>query len=149
MKVLLRELWTCQVKWDQPVPYHMRDTWLSLFRVLKALTRCLIPRWYSFLSSPVSWQLHILFDASTPAFKEVIHLCCDGSYGNVETALVMVKTKVPTTQKLTIVRLELNGALSASKLRAATVSKLQSPQEDIFAWSDSSAALGWINRKKR
>ena len=57
----------------------------------------------------------------------------------------MSKTKVAPLSSTTIPRLELCGTLLVSKLLSTVMEALDIPLESVYAWTDSSIVLGWIN----
>ncbi len=62
------------------------------------------------------------------------------------TTLIMSKTKVAPLKSITIPRLELCSAHLLSKLLVHVIEALDVPLlSQVFAWTDSSIVLGWLN----
>ena len=57
----------------------------------------------------------------------------------------MAKTNVAPIQRMTIPRLELCGAVLLSRLLSHTSEILLIPENDIYAWTDSTVVLGWLS----
>ncbi|XP_072377845.1 uncharacterized protein [Diabrotica undecimpunctata] len=96
-------------------------------------------------------ELHGFADASTKGYEAVIYtrtLCPE-----VKTSLIVAKTKVAPVKGLTTLpRLELCVALLLSRLMKRTIQALNRSDVEIYAWSDSTITLAWIqgqpNRSK-
>ena len=63
----------------------------------------------------------------------------------ITVSLVTAKTRVGPVKKLTIPRMELNGALLLARLLKMAAEDLEILLPSIYAWSDSTIALGWIS----
>ena len=63
--------------------------------------------------------------------------------------MVISKTKVAPIKRLTIPRLELCGAKLLAQLLHHTQQALSVPTEDVFAWTDSTIVVSWLNGNPR
>ena len=107
MKILLQQLWEQRVDWDDAVPQPIVEAWLQWrSELLNLLTKKHIPRCYFDKATQIStMQLHGFSDASERAYAAVIYLRMTDSSNNVQTSLVISKTKVAPIKRLTIPRL--------------------------------------------
>ncbi len=67
----------------------------------------------------------------------------------MHTALVVSKTRVAPIKRLTILPLELNGALILAQLHSHCKEVLTLPTSSIHAWTDSTIVLSWLQGNPR
>ena len=149
-KILLQKLWLERLDWDEPVPDEILEQWARWRNELPMLSTHQLPRCYhpkdSFI---VSTQLHGFSDASEKAYSGVVYLRMEDSDGFIHTSLVVSKTRVAPIKQLTIPRLELNGALTLAKLLSHCKEVLDLPVDSMYAWTDSTIVLSWIQGNPR
>ena len=109
------------------------------------IPRCYYPR----EANIVSTQLHGFSDASEKAYSGVVYLRMEDSNGMVHTSLVASKTRVAPIKRVTIPRLELNGALILAQLLFHCKEVLDLPLGSVYAWTDSTIVLAWIQGNPR
>ena len=113
-KILLQMLWLENIGWDDSVPDPILERWSKWRRELPLLSAHHIPRcYYPKEANIVSTQLHGFSDASEKAYSGVVYLRMEDSSGMVHTSLIVSKSRV---KRLTIPRLDLNGALILAQL---------------------------------
>ena len=140
---ILQRLWEVKLDWDDPIPEHIHGVWSQWRRELPLLMTIHIPRCYSpSREAIVSTQLHGFSDASEEAYAGVVYTRIRYSSGRVDTSLIISKTKVSPIKRLYIPRLELCGAQILARLLCHTMKILKIPVRSIFAWTDSTVALG-------
>lgn len=88
--------------------------------------------------------LHSVAWASEKAYSGVVYLRMEDSTGAVHTSLIVSKTRVAPIKRLTIPRLELNGALIMARLISHCKDVLDLPLDSVHAWTDSTIVLAWI-----
>ncbi len=96
-----------------------------------------------------SVQIHGFCDASENAYAGVVYIRMIDSDSNVHISLVIAKTKVAPIKRLTIPRLELCGAYLLSQLLHHIRDLFSITMDNIFAWTDSTIVLGWLNGNPR
>ncbi|XP_064387758.1 uncharacterized protein LOC135335954 [Halichondria panicea] len=139
-------LWECKVDWDGPVPSDIQDAWIQWRKELPLLSQKKIPRCYfDKKSQPHCLQLHGFSDASEVAYAAVVYLRITDKSENAQISLVMSKTKVAPIKRLTIPRLELCGAQLLAQLIHHVRQVLEIPLSNIFAWTDSTIVLNWLD----
>ncbi|GFW85048.1 integrase catalytic domain-containing protein [Trichonephila clavipes] len=92
-------------------------------------------------------QLHIFCDASPRVFGAVAYFRYVTANDDIYTSFITAKSRVSPLKKLTLPRLELLGAVLASRILKYLTSKFKFPILKFFLWSDSSIALHWIKGK--
>ncbi|KAL0861024.1 hypothetical protein ABMA27_009546 [Loxostege sticticalis] len=84
-------------------------------------------------------------DASEKAYSCVIYSCVANANGPPTIKLLAAKTRVaPLTQKTTLPRMELCGALLLSQLVEKTKAAFKGHEIKVRAWCDSQVVLAWL-----
>ena len=149
-KILIQQLWSAKVGWDDPVPEAILKEWLLWRSELHLLSSHHIPRYYYPKQAIISSvQVHGFSDASEKAYSGVVYIRMSDSNALTHTSLVMSKTRVAPIKRLTIPRLELCGALLIAQLLSHCKKILEVPMERVFAWTDSTIVLNWIQGNPR
>lgn len=149
-KILLQTLWLEKVGWDDLVPESILQQWSRWRQELPMLSNHHIARCYYPKSVMIaSTQLHGFSDASEKAYSGVVYLRMEDTNGIVHTSLVTSKTRVAPIKALTIPRLELNGALILAQLLFHCKEVLGIPLSSVYAWTDSTIVLAWLQGNPR
>jgi hypothetical protein len=145
LKCNFQELWRLGLDWDEEIPHVIAEQvrqWLEGVSYLKGWK---IPRCY--FKKPWNLdglELHVFSDASEKAYGACLYLICRTSSGLV-SSLVMSKAKVAPLKRVTLPRLELLGAVLASRLVLSVRTALYLPDTiECRCWTDSMVVLGWI-----
>ena len=150
VKVLLQQLWTSKIDWDDVIPAAIQHIWEKWERELPALNEHLISRCYFPTNVDIgSIELHGFSDASEVAYGGVVYLRAIDSSQGVHVSLVMAKTKVAPIKPLSLPRLELCGAVIVSRLLRHCSEVLGIPLGATFAWTDSTIVLSWLRGNPR
>lgn len=148
-KILIQQLWTLGVAWDEDVPDPLRSMWIKYHTSLTALEQIQFPRWIGARDGTVV-QLHGFADASESAYGGVIYARCQMPDGQVRVSLLTAKTKVAPLQQITLPRLELCAAVLVSKLlRSVMATYGIETTDNCVMWSDSQVTLSWIRKAPR
>ena len=120
-KILLRRLHieaNKKLQWDDPIAEEDRDDWLSFFQDMFQMTtatfqRCVRP--YDAVGDPV---LVMFSDGSNEAYGACSYARWETHSGEYLSRLIASKSRVAPSRKISIVRLELCGALLSARLAA-------------------------------
>lgn len=142
-KLLIQEVWTLKVDWDQQLPPDVIRKWTEFLDNLQELAKLEVPRWMN-MTSTGQLEIHGFCDASSKAIAAVVFCRNADSDGIVTTRFMCAKTKVAPLKRLTIPRLELSGAVLLTKLVKQVLRVLQRDDLRIYLWTDSTITLTWI-----
>ena len=101
----------------------------------------LLPVWRHHLKL----RLHGFSDASEDTYSAVVYLRTTYDTGTPTMALVAAKTKVAPLKRQSIPRLELCGAQLLANLLTNVRNALNIDLNHVFAWSDSTIVLHWLD----
>ncbi|XP_064646772.1 uncharacterized protein LOC135499753 [Lineus longissimus] len=93
-----------------------------------------------------SYRDNKISDASPHAYGASVYITCDG-----KTSLVMAKTRVRPLKDITLPRMELMGALIATRLTKHILNALSNSVQinNSTLWTDSQIVLHWIKGNKK
>ncbi|XP_073831630.1 uncharacterized protein [Musca autumnalis] len=148
-KLLLREVWRYDIRWDEDIPNELFDIWNNWRDELKNVAQVSVPRHYFGIGLPETVELHIFVDASEDAFSAVSYWRSIKSDGEIEVSFITSKTKCAPLKSMTIPRLEIQAAVLGTRL-LCTIEKEHSVKVSRrICWSDSSTVINWINSDNR
>jgi len=145
-KILLQDIWTLNADWDEPLPNNILARWRKWTNNLAKLAELQIPRclFGNTTSSSPRVQLHLFSDASEAGFGAVAYLLIRREM-KVTVSFVIAKSRVAPIRPLTIPKLELPGAVIASRLARMVKEELRIDIEEVIFWVDSQTVLQWIH----
>ncbi|XP_025263729.1 LOW QUALITY PROTEIN: uncharacterized protein LOC105255169, partial [Camponotus floridanus] len=120
-KIILQQLWSPSIEWDESVPENIRATWESYYLSLPKINELRIPRNVIPRRNSEKFNVVGFGDASEKAYR----------------ALSPLKT-------ISLPRLELEAALLLSRLYVIARNSYGSRIDEVTLWSDSTIVLGWI-----
>ena len=145
-KIIIQSLWRQECGWDDPLPQEDADAWLKWMEDLQRIGDYLISRCY--ITHPLlkvcRREVHIFCDASEKAFGAVAYMRITYSTGEVTCCLIMSKSRLAPLKFLTIVRLELQAAVLAVRLKHFILSEIDVPIDEVYFWTDSIITLQYI-----
>ena len=116
-KLLLRETWLLKLSWDEVLTPHMVQEWrkffISLFDAADIqFDRCLTPE-----NATGSPQLVLMSDGSEQAYGCAAYIRWELEGGGFWCRLMMAKSRISPIARISIPRMELNGAVISKRLR--------------------------------
>lgn len=149
MKILLQNLWTLGLDWDETIPSEINKEWRRWLTEMSVLEKFSLPRKYfkGYKNSDVS--LHVFADASPKAYGAVAYFRYSDDTNNICTSFIIAKGRVAPLKPMTLPRLELMAALLAAKLSKYLKDLFPELCQRICLWSDSQITLYWIKGNAR
>ncbi|XP_075977359.1 uncharacterized protein LOC142977365 [Anticarsia gemmatalis] len=142
-KLLFQRVWTSKIGWDETLPTDISNEWIKLKNELPMVKNIQLNRWIGGTESNL--ELLGFCDACEKAYACVVYSRVINEHGQPITTLLAAKTRVaPISQKITLPRLELCGALLLSQLIEKIREAYAGYTITVRAWSDSKVALAWI-----
>ena len=150
-KLLLRRTWEgdcAKLDWDDPLPNNLVKDIVAYFVELYDLedlefSRSIWPKEET-VGKP---DLVCFSDGSEVAFGTAVYIRWLLRSGSYWSTLVMSKSKIAPKNRLTIPRLELNGAVLAKRIREFIVSHVDLNFGSIYHLVDSSTVLGYLHKE--
>ncbi|XP_045446031.1 uncharacterized protein LOC123654111 [Melitaea cinxia] len=143
-KIFIQKLWLAGIGWDEQLSTDLVQEWHTYRQELSLLTKVMLPRWLG-TNPNDDLELHGFCDASKAAYSAVVYLRMIDVTGKIKVALLVAKTRVAPIKQISIPRLELCGAVLLSKLLIETAEVLKVSSNNIYAWTDSTIVLAWLN----
>ena len=125
-KIMMRKLWVSEPKlgWDDPLPDSLKD-WTKYFKEVLMLREIAFPRAVKSKDAIGDPDLVILSDGSMEAYGAVSYVRWELKNGLYETRILASKTRVATLKTVSIVRLELAGAVISKRLRVFLLKEMR------------------------
>ena len=123
--------------WDDPIPDDLKSKWEKFFTDIFDLENISFKRCIKPNTATGNPNLVIYSDGSSLAYGACAYIqwkCTDGTY---KAQLCMSKNRVAPIKQLTIPRLELNGAVIASRIRAFIITMMRISFERCLHLTDS------------
>ena len=148
-KIGLQDLWKRGLDWDDELPPDMQEFWTNLFNEALLLSqlefeRCLTPA--SAIEQPI---LCTFADASTEAFGACSYVRWKLEDGHFAVRFIAAKSRVAPLKQLTIPRLELQGAVLATRLSKSILEETRLKFDRTIFFLDSQIVLAWIRGEGR
>jgi len=146
-KIFLQKLWQIRVDWDEPIPAHLENEWISIEESLKAIDGLALGRWIKRGADTVECELHGFSDASQRAYAAAVYLRLKSLSNERSSMLLISKSKVAPIKPWSVPRLELAAAVLLSRLMEFVFNSFRLPETTpCFCWTDSSVVLAWVTQ---
>lgn len=130
--------------WDQPIPESVAEEFKKLLLELEPAKKLMFPRAVVPEFSVGKLRLVAFGDGSQVACCALVYICWEDSVGNHFCRLAAGKTRVAPLRKISVPRVELLGALLATRLMNRVQEVLGFEVYERFFLTDSSAVLGMV-----
>lgn len=144
-KTLFQGLWKAKLKWDDPLSDEILQKWKQFRGKLQLLETIKIPRWILTNHGNKFIDLHIFCDSSIQAYAAAVYVRTMDNNSQIHTNLVTAKTRVAPIKQISLPRLELCGAVLLANLIDKVIAALDIGNVPLFAWTDSTIVLCWLN----
>ncbi|GFW66233.1 integrase_H2C2 domain-containing protein [Trichonephila clavipes] len=114
-KIFMQRLWLLELGWSDELPFKEEKEWRRFIDSLEAVNNIAIDRCIV-IHRAESIELHAFSDTSEKAYGSTIYLKSISALGEVKVCLVTSKSRVSPLKQISIPRLELCGAVFATKL---------------------------------
>ncbi|XP_051162206.1 uncharacterized protein LOC127282148 [Leptopilina boulardi] len=149
-KMLLQDVWRRKCAWDEKLTEEEFIRWKAWISELKNAKDYQIPRaYFNREDIPRDIELHIFSDASDKAYSAVAYLRGIFRDGSINVSFIAGKARVAPLKSLSIPRMELQGALIASRLGKTIIEELEITITRRVYWTDSLTVLGLIQADPR
>lgn len=143
MKILIQEIWTLKLGWDDEVPLDIQNKWECFKQDIPVLNLINIPRWV--LSDNIKIiELHGFADASQVGYGACLYIRTISILNTINVNLLCAKSRVAPLKTLTIPRLELSAIVLLVDLYKLVKKSMSIKFDKIYFWSDSTIALHWL-----
>ena len=119
-KMMMRLLWTGEMRkagWDDPIPCAQQEAWVQFYQQVFDVESLKFPRCIRPLEASEEDPVLIIFcDGSETAYGACMYIRWKLKSGEFESRLVMAKGKITPVKLMTIVRIELSGAIIGKRL---------------------------------
>ena len=146
-KIMLRVLTQANTGWDDAVPDDERNRWVSFFYEAFEMEHIEFPRSTKPLNAVGAPILVIFSDASEDAYGACAYVRWRKLDGSYESRLLLAKSRLAPTKKITIPRLELNGALLAARLKKFISKEMRLVFAKIYCIVDSEIVRAMIQKE--
>ena len=132
--------------WDDPISNEHRVKWEEWREDIHLLNTITIPRCFKSCTfgKSVDSSIHNFSDANSIGYGDRSYLRQINREGNIEVALIMVKSRISPLKPVTIIRLELNAASLSVDVGGTIKRELEIEGLKEVYWADSMVALGYI-----
>ena len=148
-KNVLQDVCRKGLDWDEQIDLDTTSSWEAWTRQLATIhdirvDRCIKPKDFGTIKRA---ELHHFADASEDGYGACSYIRLIDTTDRIHCALVLSKARVAPLNRTTIPRMELQGAVLATKLQGKLHEELRMPIDGVFFWTDSMIVLGYIRNE--
>ncbi|XP_076384620.1 uncharacterized protein LOC117224036 [Megalopta genalis] len=142
-KLILQELWTLRIDWDESLPMAIHNKWSQYYSQLPLLNQARFRR-KTIIQSASNIELHGFCDASERAYGACVYIRSQNNHGETIVELLVAKSRVAPLKSKSIPRLELCGSVLLASLMTTVKKALDLQIEHTVYWTDSTIVLHWL-----
>lgn len=143
-KILMQELWTLKLEWDDPVPQNITDEWTTFISDLEFLREIKIPRKIIWKTGAET-DLVMFADASLRAYGAAVYVRVRTGEGTFAVNLICSKSRVSPLKVLSLPRLELCAAWLGAELMDTVSREINLNIKNKYYFTDSMIVLHYLN----
>ena len=145
-KIMMRKLWVSEpiLGWDDPLPDSLKEDWTKYFKEVPMLREIAFPRAVKSKDAMGHPELVILSNGSMEAYGTVSYVRWELKN---EMRILASKTRVAPLKMVSIVRLELSGAIISKRLRVFLLKEMRYKFKSIFHIIDSEIVQAMISKE--
>ena len=144
-KILLRETWVLNLKWDDVLPETMQIKWRLFFRDILLCESLKYPRCLRPENSVGDPSLIILSDGSDLAYGCAAYIQWDLPDGSCWSRLILAKTRIAPINRICTPQMELNGAVTSTRIRKFVEKHTRYTFKQVIQLVDSITVLQQIH----
>ena len=145
-KILLRKTWGLKLGWDEQLPLEMRASWMRFFEGLFEIEKIKLARTLT-PSNPEGNPWLVLFsDGSEMAYGFVGYIRWKLKDGSYWCRLIMAKSRIAPLHRITIPRMELNGAILSKRGREVIQAEMRMKFDKVLHLIDSQTVLNMLHK---
>ena len=145
-KKLLKDTWIEKLDWDDALSSQQSASWVSYFEEFYTIRDLKLPRCTKpFNATEEPPRLVIFSDASMHSYASCAYIHWHLKDGSYESRLLMARSRIAPMANVSIVRLELNGAVLNKRLREIIVAETRYKFIETYQIVDSAIVLAMLN----
>lgn len=145
-KVFLRDTWTLQLKWDDPLPLSLDKKWRVFFTELMQVNSLHYDRCVTPVDAAGDPQLILLSDGSEQAYGCSAYIRWELKDGKYWCRLLLAKCRISPINRISVPQMELNGAVLSKRCRKVIESECRFKFAKVYHLVDSETVLGMIHK---
>ncbi|KAI5719978.1 hypothetical protein M8J77_000061 [Diaphorina citri] len=152
LKLLVQSAWIQKKEWDDELDSKDKEKFLEIVDSMNFVSNIPVARYFDVHKNhddqSVRYELHAFSDACSYSYASVVYLRSVSHSGDIKTNIVFAKSRVAPTNKPTLPRLELLGALIAYRSLKFVKNSLHINIDKCYLWIDNQCVIHWLTGNK-
>ena len=145
----MQRLWRRGLEWDPKLPTPVREEWIRFFQEMKNLNNVTFERPLTPPQVIEAPTLCIFSDASNEAFGACAYIRWQTESSSFNIRFIAANSRVVRLKPLTVPRLELQGAVLATRLYQSIMEETRIQFMKAVFFTESNIVLSWIRSQSR